>query len=223
MFNFKTSFPFLYYRRRLISSVLIGSVLWHLLPEAFTYTSRLLVAFDTSVIIYLTLVFGMMYRSTQRKESPRAMQEDEGAVLILILTILASLLSLASIVLELSTSAHLQGSERLFSIILTVLTIIISWVFMHTIFALHYAHLYYRDVAHNRSPNLIFPDKHPQPDYWDFVYFSFVIGTSAQTADVSFASRETRKIGTLHTVLAFFYNTAILAFMINISASLINH
>jgi len=86
---------------------------------------------------------------------------------------------------------------------------------------LHYTHEYYNDRAKTRNAGLKFPDENLQPDYWDFIYFSFIIGTSAQTADINITSKSFRRLVTLHCVIVFFFNITILALTINIGASLL--
>ena len=113
-----------------------------------------------------------------------------------------------------------QGLRELLHIGLTAATVASSWVFMHLMFAMHYAHDYYRSGRQGHEPGLAFPQE-PLPDYWDFLYFSAVIGTSGQTADVSFTSKSMRRTGLVHCLLAYFYNTTVLALTINIAASLI--
>ena len=86
-------------------------------------------------------------------------------------------------------------------------------------FALHYAHDYYANLAQAPHGGLDFPGGQ-LPDYGDFLYFACVIGTSGQTADVSFTSRRMRRTGTVHCVLAFFFNTTLIALTINIASGL---
>jgi len=99
-------------------------------------------------------------------------------------------------------------------------TVLASWAFIQTMYALHYAHDYYAAVDRGERGGLQFPGE-SAPDYFDFLYFSVVIGTSGQTADVSFVSKSLRRIGTLHCALAYLFNTTVLALLINIGASLI--
>ena len=100
------------------------------------------------------------------------------------------------------------------------LTIALSWAAVHTVFALHYAHDYYRGA---KPGGLQFPsgDTHDHADYWDFVYFSFVIGMTAQVSDVGITDKTIRRTATAHGIISFIYNTALLALMINIAASAI--
>jgi uncharacterized membrane protein len=97
------------------------------------------------------------------------------------------------------------------------LTIFLSWAFIHTMFALHYAHEYYDRTA----GGMAFPGDDREPDYWDFVYFSFVIGMTSQVSDVGVTSKEIRRTVTAHGVVAFVFNVALLALTINLAASAI--
>jgi uncharacterized membrane protein len=91
---------------------------------------------------------------------------------------------------------------------------LLSWAFIHTIFALHYAHEFY-DVT---AGGLAFPQGSADPDYWDFVYFSFVIGMTSQVSDVAVTSKELRRIVTAHGMLSFVFNAALLALTVNLAA-----
>ena len=97
------------------------------------------------------------------------------------------------------------------------LTIVLSWAFIHTMFALHYAHEFYDRTA----GGMAFPGDDREPDYWDFVYFSFVIGMTSQVSDVDVTSKEIRRTVTAHGVVAFVFNVALLALTINLAASAI--
>jgi len=108
---------------------------------------------------------------------------------------------------------------KLAHIALAGTTVMTSWAFIQVMFALHYAHQYYAAACHGHKPGLQFPDD-AEPDYGDFFYFAAVIGTSGQTADVSFVTKEIRRIGSLHCILAYLFNTTVLALLINIGASL---
>ena len=102
-------------------------------------------------------------------------------------------------------------------------TIIGSWLLVHTIFAMHYAHEYYQDhqtQSECKAGGLAFPED-IEPDYWDFLYFSFVIGMTSQVSDIQITSRSMRRLSLLHSILSFFINTAIVAMSINIIAGLI--
>jgi uncharacterized membrane protein len=118
--------------------------------------------------------------------------------------------------LALAKSLKVQGGWQ--HIALAGITVVLSWSFLHTMFAVHYAHEYYAGPEDEPGKGLEFPGHEP-PDYWDFMYYSFVIGTACATADVNVTSRRIRRITALHCIVAFFFNTTILALTVNIGAS----
>jgi len=181
--------------------------------------TRAIIGWDAGICLYLLLAATMMIRSTREKIRYRAQQLDESQLVILILVIVGAVASLAAIIAELAVAKTAQGSLRYAYIGLALFTIVASWAFTHMMFALHYAHDYYIARIDSESGGLQFPNEE-NPTYGDFLYFSYVIGTSAQTADVSFTSKPMRRVGLLHCVLAFLFNTTILALTINIAASL---
>ena len=126
----------------------------------------------------------------------------------------AAVASLAAIFAELVVA---RGSEfRGLHIMLAIVTITLSWTFIHVIFALHYAHDYYG--SGHRANGLQFPGD-DKPDYWDFVYFSFVLGMTFQVSDVAVTNRAIRRLVVAHGILSFAFNTAILALTVNLASS----
>jgi uncharacterized membrane protein len=208
-------------RIRLVSALLFGIALHMALPAQWPAlaTTRILLCWNAAVAMYLLMALWVIGTSTHDNMRQRANRQDEGQKTILLLTTAAVLASLVAIVAELSSIKSLGGAEKMLHIALTGATVASSWVFMHLMFAMHYAHDYYLSGRRGHEPGLAFPQE-PLPDYWDFLYFSAVIGTSGQTADVSFTSRAMRRTGLVHCVLAYFYNTTVLALTINIAASL---
>ncbi|MBU3739930.1 MAG: DUF1345 domain-containing protein [Rhodoferax sp.] len=162
----------------------------------------------------------MMLRSTHEAMRQRALRQDEGQRTVLLLVVVSVVASFYAIVAEMGAAAQLPAPVRQGHILLTAVTIVVAWLFTHLMFALHYAHDYYLNIGHGRPPGLQFPGE-PHPDYGDFLYFAGVIGTSGQTADVSLTSRAMRRIGLLHCVLSFFFNTAVLALTVNMAAGLL--
>ena len=206
-------------RPRLFFVILSGIAFELLLPDSLRIMTRRLVAWDAAIAFYLMLVAVMMARSDTKQIRKRSAIEDEGGLLILALTITTAIASLVAIVSELATAKNLSGVLQYEHIGLAALTVFLSWSFMQTMFALHYAHEYY-SCKTGRTKPLEFPEQSEEPDYWDFVYFSFIIGTAAQTADVNIVSKTIRRIVTLHCVIVFFFNTTVLALTVNIGASL---
>ncbi len=209
-------------RPRLFIAAVPTIAIMAFLPAAWveSLTTRMLIGWNVGVLLYLVLVGVMMARSSHEKIRWRANLEDEGQVTILMLVIVAAVASLVAITAELSLAKEMDQAAKLLHIGLAGATIVSSWAFTHIMFALHYAHDYYLDPGKGPSGGLEFPGTE-SPDYGDFVYFSFVIGTSAQTADVSFTNSAMRRIGLIQCVLAFLFNTTLLALTINIAASMI--
>ena len=162
----------------------------------------------------------MMFWPPHERMKTRALEQDEGRIVILAFVIAAAIMSLGAIVAQLGVVKDLHGTLRYAHTGLAALTILSSWTFTQLMFALHYAHDYYAAEARQVPAGLAFPGGHA-PDYGDFLYFACVIGTSGQTADVSFTSRTMRRTGSVHCFLAFFFNTTLLALTINIASGLV--
>ena len=203
-------------RPRLIIATALGIAIGLLLPVSFSGQSRLLVGWNAGVALYLATTWTMMVRSDVHELRQRAARHDEGEWTIILLAMAATLSSLAAIGAEL-LQASAGDPFRLWRAGIAAVTILMSWLFIHTIMAQHYAHDFYL----REGPGLIFPDRIKEPDYWDFAYFAFTIGVAAQTADIAIASPRIRRVALAHSVLAFFFNTAILALAINVGASLL--
>jgi len=206
-------------RPRLFSSGAIGVLVMLGLTAApgWRPTTRLLVGWDVGIALYLVLAFHMMARSDVHRIRHRAASQDEGQVMILVLTVGAALASLAAILVEL---ASVGGNRQASHLALATVTILLSWAAIHTIFALHYAHEFY-DAAAGPGRGMAFPGGDEEPDYWDFVYFSFVIGMTSQVSDVGITSKQIRRTVAAHGIVAFLFNAALLALTVNIAASAI--
>jgi uncharacterized membrane protein len=208
-------------RPLLVSSGLLGlcvALLAHSLSSMHAVTAGI-IGWNAGALLYIALASWMMMRSTQEALRERAMRLDAGQGVVLVMVVLAALVSLAAILAELVVAKDLSGANRYIHIALAVLTILSSWAYTHLMFALHYAHDYHLALMRGEDGGLGFPGTEA-PDYGDFLYLAFIVGTSGQTADVSFTSRHMRRIGLLHSVLAFLFNTSLLALTINIAASL---
>lgn len=209
-------------RPRLTASAVVGLACAVLLPAGWVdhAITRAIVGWNAGALLYLLLAMHLMFGAPRQQMRARARAEDEGRWVVLSMVILSALVSLAAVLAQLSLARDLQGGAKFGHIALAGLTIVSAWGFTQVMFALHYAHDYYLCVDRGHHGGLDFPGEHA-PDYGDFLYFACVIGTSGQTADVSFTGRAMRRVGTLHCVLAFVFNTTILALCINMASSLI--
>jgi uncharacterized membrane protein len=197
-----------------------------LLPDEFRVTTKLLIAWNAGIWVYFALSAPLVVNATPQSLRINAKATDEGKVLILVLTSLAAGASIGAIGVQLGVAQSLAGTEKVLHVGLAAVTIVSAWLLIHLVFAFHYAHEYYDEFeARPGKPaalrgGLVFPETQ-NPDYLDFIYFSYVVGTSAQTADISVSSRAMRRTVIIHCVLAFFFNSAILALTINLAAGLI--
>jgi uncharacterized membrane protein len=201
---------------RLLVSVAIGFAVMLALPAP--PITRLLIGWDTGVLIYLCAAAVVISRcSTVAQMRSNAATQDEGALAILVLTAAAGLASLVAIFAELAVIERSSTSYGVY-VALAIGTVVLSWTFVHTIFALHYAHEFYGAGEHKNG--LRFPDD-DRPDYWDFIYFSFVIGMTFQVSDVAVTHKLVRRTVVAHGALSFFFTTAVVAMAVNIAAGII--
>jgi uncharacterized membrane protein len=208
-------------RPRLFTATSIGIAVALLLPASLSdhAVTRWLIGWNTGTILYVLLAALMMFRSSDHQIRRRAQLQDDGQLVILALVCLAAVASLAAIAGELAVVKQMHGLIKGAHVALAGITVLSSWAFIQVMFALHYAHYYYAAIGHRRPPGLRFPeDEHP--NYGDFFYFAAIIGTSGQTADVAFSSKPMRRVGSVHCILAYLFNTVVLALLINIGASL---
>ena len=198
-------------RPRLFLALAIGIASFVVLPRGWALEVRFCVAWDVAIASYLVLLAHLVVNTAAHHIPRRASQEDEGRVGILVLTGAAAFSSLAAIFAALGS----QGARNPLLLGLLIATIVLSWVFTHTIFALHYAHEFYDE---EKGSGLAFPGE-DAPDYLDFVYFSFVIGMTSQVSDVANRARNIRRTATAHGVVSFLFNAALVALTVNIAAS----
>jgi len=197
-------------RRRLTGSLVIGIITFFMLPVSLSLLMRLLIGWDVITAIFLILAYTMIWQTDASHVRRNAVVQDEGRFSILVVTAAAAFASLAAIIAELNAAKH---DSRV--LIFVTATIVLSWAMIHTIFALHYAHEYYHG---QHVGGMTFPGD-DKPDYWDFVYFAFVVGMTAQVSDVAITDKTVRRTATAHGVASFGFNTALLALMVNIAGS----
>lgn len=152
----------------------------------------------------------------------RARELDDSAWVVSLLVVIAALISLLGLGLIIYGKGDASGIVLGLRLGFGGASMIASWFLIHTVLALHYAHLYYGDEAGDGKKadrrGLDFPGK-GDPDYWDFFYYSFVIGMTCQVSDVSIASRGMRRLTLLHSIVSFFFNTTVIALTVNLIAS----
>lgn len=181
--------------------------------------TRMLIAWDVALGVYLATVWLQTRGITSQHMIEHAAEVDEGRYFVLFVSLAGVLASLTAIILELQSKLE-PGMTKNAHVAFVFITVAISWLFVHTSFAKHYAHEYYGPAEGGGiRQGLIFPGGEA-PDFADFFHFALVIGVAAQTADIQISAKPIRRIVTLHGVLAFVFNTVILALTINLAAGL---
>jgi uncharacterized membrane protein len=203
---------------KLLAAAALGVVLFLVLPDSLRAASRALIAWNVAVGLYLVVAAYVISRFELSRVRQRAAEEDEGGALILALTVAAAAASVVAIFIELGDASGKRAG--VLSAALTLSTVVLSWFFIHVIFAFHYAHEFYGEAKDGRKGGLKFPAD-DEPEYWDFVYFSFAIGTTSQVTDVLVTSKAMRRLVVGHGVVSFFYNVAVLALMVSLGSEFI--
>lgn len=180
--------------------------------------TAMLIGWDAGVIVFSILLAELMTTSEIEDIRRLAARQDVGQLVVLTLSAVAALASVVAIYAEVMLGG--PGSVAAWRLVLGVVTIMLSWLFMHAIFAIHYAHEFYGAVP-GEAGGLEFPGKEVEPDYWDFFYFALVIGMTAQVSDVLITGRRIRRTVLAQGIVAFWFNVAILALLINIAADAI--
>ena len=204
----------------LLGAVLLGVAIGILAPGNYSDVRRSLIGWNSGVWAYLLTMTWTMFRADHSRVRAIAERQDESGGAVLGAVVIGAILSVYAIVTELANMKDASEHVKALHYGFTALTVIGSWLLVGVMYCLHYAHLYYTASKHTLP--LEFPDEHTQPNYWDFLYFSFTLSVAVQTSDVTIKTRAMRKLVLGHCVLAFFFNLIILGLSVNIAASLIN-
>jgi uncharacterized membrane protein len=200
------------HHRRFYASAGLGVLVW-LLTGMTRLPLHLAMAGNTFFGVYLLTMVHMAGRTTPLELRNRAVSADEGIVVIVVITLAAITLSLGSIFALVNAPRKPDALQ----LGLSIISVPLGWITLHTVMALHYAHLFYaRDPSRlvRDAAGLQFPATQ-EPDSWDFLYYSFVVGMTAQVSDVQVLSAEMRRVTLVHGVVSFFFNTVILALAVN--------
>jgi uncharacterized membrane protein len=200
--------------------ILVGLLAFFLLSTPSTLV-KLALAWIIASSLYVIATFIMMYFSTKENISGLSQKEDDGAPFILLITLFGAITSIVIIVMIMTDIKSLLIENTAMEIGLVLLTYISSWFLIHTAFALHYAHIYYKEYEKTQEPPLLFPAT-LKPVYFDFLYFSMILGMTCQTADVNIASFKMRYLAMIQGWIAFVFNTTLLVMTINLIYDLPN-
>lgn len=206
----------------LMSSTGIGVVLYLMLPPAIRPLTRAILGWNGGVLLFVLASVVLFVRANPEHMSAYAAAQEEGEWTIFALTIAGVAFSFAAILGEFSVVGQHTKELSAFRLILVVTTLLASWLMTQVTFGWRYAHEYYATTPGRGSVDagLEFPGE-PHPDYWDFLYFSLVLGMTFQVSDVQITSRKMRRLAMVHGFLSFLFNTVILALSVNLAASLL--
>jgi uncharacterized membrane protein len=208
-------------RPRLVAAAGVGAVAGLACRFGFGLhpSTCLILAWDTLCVTYVASLLLIMAEATPQVMRARAAQDDQGRATILTLVLTAAVAAIAAVALELSLAKGASGAERGLRVTLAFATVAASWLMVHMVFALHYAHRFYDQEDCGDAGGLNFPGGEP-PDYWDFLHFALIIGVASQTADIAISAKPLRRLNTVHALFAFAFNTVIVALTINLLAGL---
>ena len=208
-------------RIRLVAALAAALLAFFALPRQLSDSTRALLTWDLSAALYLALTWSLMLRASLPRTRWGARIQRDGAVMVLSLTVAAAVASLAAILIELSGLNALPAEQQDLHIVLVVATLLVSWLLTHTAFASHYASNFYAASDPRGNGSLEFPHARP-PVHMDFLYFALVVGMTSQTSDVAVTTTAMRRLVSFHSMIAFFFNTALLALTINIAGSILD-
>ncbi|MDB5894833.1 MAG: hypothetical protein JWQ88_2364, partial [Rhodoferax sp.] len=192
--------------QRVVYGVIVG-VAVAALPLPFAVEIRGLMGWCLAVAVYLVLAWWLAEEFDADRTRERAQQQDQSSPLLFVVLVVAGLASVVAIVEMLQNVKDLKESQRAWHIALSMAALALSWLLIQTTFAFRYAHRYYQEEMNNKvaGAGLDFPGK-LDPDYFDFLYYSFVVGMTSQVSDVQVTSREMRRLTLVHGVLSFGFN-----------------
>jgi uncharacterized membrane protein len=208
-------------RPRFLVAAAVGIIAPVAIPGIVNPSLRAVIGWDIGVALFLVLLLTMMVGATPAVMRRRALDEDEARWAFLALMAGAAFFSLFAI-LGIIPEAKKAGGWMMAGLsLLGAVTILLSWLIAHGVFAVHYAHEYFYEIEHHAAPGIEFPgtdDDRGELDYWDFCYFAFVIGMTAQVSDVQVRTRHWRRMVLVHGIVSFLFNAAILGLSINLLA-----
>lgn len=208
-------------RKRLVYATLVGAAV-ALLPLPTTWAAHILLSWCAGTFTFLSLAWWLAVRFDAQRTRARALAQDQSGWVLSSLLLLSVFASAGAIALMLQHIKDLATAQRLAHLGLSMLALAASWLLMQTIFAFHYAHLYYQceSRSHSVGGGLEFPGKQA-PDYFDFLYYAHVVGMTSQVSDVVVTARHMRRLTLLHSLSAFAFNMLVLALSINVMAGAI--
>jgi uncharacterized membrane protein len=212
-------------RHRLVISLLVSALVWFGLQGRVQHSTQSIATWDVFAFCILALAWMTIVTTPAQKCRSRAQMQDVSRTVIFVFVVVAACAGLFAVGFLFFANKNVQHPHFVLRLLMSLVAVVSSWMLVHTVFGLRYAHTFYGDPDGPAGPQehaggLEFPGGR-DPDYMDFAYFSFVIGMTFQVSDVQITSREFRKLVLLHGMLSFGFNTVILALTINTVSTLL--
>lgn len=204
---------------RLVIALLASATTALVLPAPLSLEMRAVASWDGFALVALGLTWLTILTLNPSQICTQAQREDPSNAASFTLIVLGAGASLLAVLVLLQSSMTMTSSDKAQAIVLALSAVALAWLLIHTVFTLRYAHLYHSRAE--LTPALTFPGGETQPDYLDFAYFAFVVGMTTQTADVAISGRHIRRTALLHGVLAYAFNTAVVALSIGVLTTLL--
>src|SRR6266571_5383811 len=212
-------------RHRLFIALAGAIVVFLFLRGRVRLSTETIATWDALAFCVLLLAWLTILTTPVHKLRSRAKEQDLSRFLIFIFVVIAACAALFAVGFLISVNKAEGRGHLTVHLVLALATVVFSWSVVHTVFGLRYAHAFYGDSddpgADEYAGGLLFPGSEQMPDYFDFAYFSFVVGMTCQVSDVQVTSRRMRRLTLVHSVLSFGFNTVILALLINTVSGLL--
>jgi len=178
------------------------------------WSRGVMAGFDVAAVVFLASCLPLLRQETQRMRAA-ARANDANRALLLAITVAVTLVILFAVASELGQ----KRDPDPITVALIVATLVLAWLFANTMFALHYAHIFYLAGTDGRDSRGLDVPGTQEPDYWDFIYFAFTLGMTFQTSDVEMKNGRFRRVALAHSLAAFLFNIGVLAFTVNVLGS----
>jgi uncharacterized membrane protein len=209
--------------KRVFAATAVGLVSLLLLPASWSVRTRGIAAWDAGALALLLMCAAWFAGASPGDMESNAAAQEEGEWTLFSLVVIGATASFAAIVGEFGSMKNVTGAARDLKVELVGATLALTWLLTQAVFALRYAHEFYTRTndAPTLDRGLEFP-REPCPDYWDFFYFSAILGMTFQVSDVQITSRKLRRLATVHGLLGFLFNTVIIALTVNLASGLLS-
>lgn len=205
---------------RIVISLVTGIIGYFIVPENASSLITIMLTWNVFALCYLILSWIIIIKRPVPEIRKMAKKDDGSAIFVFVLILVSSFASMFTVLLLMLSESSQEAKNSLY-VPVAVAGMILSWFMVHSIYTVHYAHMYYDDdeITGKDATGLEFPGN-GKPDYIDFAYFAFVIGCTFQVSDVEISSSKIRKVALVHSLLSFGLNTFVVALTINLIGGL---